>query len=156
MHWVLLGLYGSFRVPIEVWEVLGAVGIGWGVPMGWGERKVVVLYHPKRRCSQSGHSWETSPLSPTPGTGAMAKPGHAWSRPKSQEEEEEEDPVEAMVSRTGCAEQHWALQECMAEQRDWRRCQAQVQAFRQCMAQQQRPHPEELHPNPPHCSPNGD
>lgn len=47
VHWVLLGLYGSFRVPIEVWEVLGAVGIVWGVPIGWGERKVVVLYHPK-------------------------------------------------------------------------------------------------------------
>ncbi|XP_048798345.1 cytochrome c oxidase assembly factor 4 homolog, mitochondrial isoform X1 [Lagopus muta] len=92
---------------------------------------------------------------PALGTGPMAKPGHAWSRPKSQEEEEE-DPVEAMVSRTGCAEQHWALQECMAEQRDWRRCQAQVQAFRQCMARQQRPHPEELHPNPPQCSPHGD
>ncbi|XP_031461972.1 cytochrome c oxidase assembly factor 4 homolog, mitochondrial [Phasianus colchicus] len=89
------------------------------------------------------------------GTGVMAKPGHAWSRPKSQEEEEE-DPVEAMVTRTGCAEQHWALQECMAEQRDWRRCQAQVQAFRQCMARQQRPHPEELHPNPSQHSPHGD
>ncbi|OXB53985.1 hypothetical protein ASZ78_010109 [Callipepla squamata] len=85
----------------------------------------------------------------------MAKPGHAWSRPKSQEEEEE-DPVDALVSRTGCAAQHWALQECMAEKRDWRHCQAQVQAFRQCMTRQQRPHPEEMHPNPSHRSPHGD
>nr|XP_009671774.1 PREDICTED: cytochrome c oxidase assembly factor 4 homolog, mitochondrial [Struthio camelus australis] len=51
-------------------------------------------------------------------------PGHKWSRPaKEEEEEEEEDPVDAMVARTGCAAQHYAVQECMAAQQDWRRCQ---------------------------------
>ncbi|NWJ07312.1 COA4 factor, partial [Crypturellus undulatus] len=63
-------------------------------------------------------------------------PGHRWSRPAPQkeDEDEEEDPVDAMVARTGCAAQHGALQDCMAEQRDWRRCQALVHALRDCMA----------------------
>ncbi|XP_042648115.1 cytochrome c oxidase assembly factor 4 homolog, mitochondrial isoform X2 [Tyto alba] len=70
---------------------------------------------------------------------AMARPGHARSRPsREEEEEEEEDPVDAMILRTGCAAQHRELQECMAERRDWRHCQTQVRAFGECMAQRQR------------------
>ncbi|XP_047903978.2 cytochrome c oxidase assembly factor 4 homolog, mitochondrial [Anser cygnoides] len=90
----------------------------------------------------------------------MAKPGHSWSRrgsgkeKKEEEEEEEEgeDPVDAMIARTGCTAQHWALQECMAEQRDWRRCQPHVQALRHCMARWQRPRPEEPNPEQPQRS----
>nr|XP_027318140.2 cytochrome c oxidase assembly factor 4 homolog, mitochondrial [Anas platyrhynchos]XP_027318141.2 cytochrome c oxidase assembly factor 4 homolog, mitochondrial [Anas platyrhynchos] len=89
----------------------------------------------------------------------MAKPGHSWNRRRSKKEEEEEeeeegeDPVDAMIARTGCTVQHWALQECMAEQRDWRRCQPHVQAFRDCMARQQRPRPQD--PEQPQRSPPG-
>uniref|UniRef100_A0A8B9PNQ5 Cytochrome c oxidase assembly factor 4 homolog n=1 Tax=Apteryx owenii TaxID=8824 RepID=A0A8B9PNQ5_APTOW len=63
---------------------------------------------------------------------------------KRAKEEEEEDPVDAMIARTGCTAQHHAVQECMAAQQDWRRCQAQVQAFRACMAERQRQRAEEL------------
>ncbi|NXJ72094.1 COA4 factor, partial [Rostratula benghalensis] len=68
----------------------------------------------------------------------MARPGHAWNRRPSEEDEDEEDPLEAMISRTGCAAQHRELQECMAAGQDWRRCQPQLRAFGECMAQRQR------------------
>ncbi|XP_008331118.1 cytochrome c oxidase assembly factor 4 homolog, mitochondrial [Cynoglossus semilaevis] len=47
--------------------------------------------------------------------------------------DDEDDPVERMISRTGCAELHYAVQECMAEHQDWRVCQSQVQTFKDCM-----------------------
>ncbi|KAJ8412455.1 hypothetical protein AAFF_G00127910 [Aldrovandia affinis] len=47
--------------------------------------------------------------------------------------EDEEDPVDQMISRTGCGELHYAVQECMAEHQDWRKCQSQVQNFKECM-----------------------
>ncbi|NXF11001.1 COA4 factor, partial [Smithornis capensis] len=72
----------------------------------------------------------------------MAKPGHAWSRappPQEKAEDEEgEDPLDARIARTGCLEQHRELQECMAEQRDWRHCQPQLRAFGACMARRER------------------
>ncbi|XP_053912643.1 cytochrome c oxidase assembly factor 4 homolog, mitochondrial isoform X2 [Cuculus canorus] len=69
---------------------------------------------------------------------AMERPGHARSRPLLEEDEEGEDPVDAMISRTGCMAQHRELQECMAAQQDWRHCQPQVRAFGECMARRQR------------------
>uniref|UniRef100_A0A671S508 Uncharacterized protein n=1 Tax=Sinocyclocheilus anshuiensis TaxID=1608454 RepID=A0A671S508_9TELE len=36
-----------------------------------------------------------------------------------------------MISRTGCAELHYALQDCMAEHQDWRKCQTEVQKFKE-------------------------
>ena len=47
--------------------------------------------------------------------------------------EDEDDPVDRMISRTGCGELHYAVQECMAEHQDWRKCQTQVQTFKDCM-----------------------
>ncbi|NXH25854.1 COA4 factor, partial [Myiagra hebetior] len=73
----------------------------------------------------------------------MAKAGHSWSRPAAAaaqgeaEEEEGEDPLDAMIARTGCLEQHRQLQECMAEKQDWRHCQAPLRAFGACMARRQ-------------------
>ncbi|XP_071767906.1 cytochrome c oxidase assembly factor 4 homolog, mitochondrial [Centroberyx gerrardi] len=58
--------------------------------------------------------------------------------------EDEDDPVDRMISRTGCAELHYAVQECMAEQQDWRRCQSQVQTFKDCMATFQNARKEQL------------
>ncbi|KFZ49369.1 hypothetical protein N321_00038, partial [Antrostomus carolinensis] len=71
----------------------------------------------------------------------MARPGHGRSHGGSLEEEDEdeegEDPVDAMISRTGCLAQHRELQECMARRQDWRHCQPQVRAFGECMARRQ-------------------
>ncbi|XP_061659345.1 cytochrome c oxidase assembly factor 4 homolog, mitochondrial [Syngnathoides biaculeatus] len=52
----------------------------------------------------------------------------------SDDDGEAEDPVERMISRTGCAELHEALQDCMAEHQDWRVCQSHVGAFKKCMS----------------------
>ncbi|KAE8595129.1 hypothetical protein XENTR_v10015543 [Xenopus tropicalis] len=59
--------------------------------------------------------------------------------------DEEEDPLDHMIGRTGCAAAHYAVQECMAEQQDWRKCQAQVQSFRDCMQSYQQQRAAELH-----------
>ncbi|XP_070578344.1 cytochrome c oxidase assembly factor 4 homolog, mitochondrial-like [Ptychodera flava] len=53
------------------------------------------------------------------------------------EEEEEEDPVDRLLSKSGCAKYHYAVQDCMVEHKDWRKCQKEVTAFRECISQQQ-------------------
>ncbi|NXV74810.1 COA4 factor, partial [Atlantisia rogersi] len=72
----------------------------------------------------------------------MARAGHARNPPSLRkaeaEEAEEEDPVDAMISCTGCATQHQELQAFMAARQDWRQCQPQGRAFGQCMARWQR------------------
>ncbi|XP_040039074.1 cytochrome c oxidase assembly factor 4 homolog, mitochondrial [Gasterosteus aculeatus] len=52
---------------------------------------------------------------------------------RRRKDEDEDDPVEQMISRTGCAELHYAVQECMAEHQDWRLCQSHVKTFKDCM-----------------------
>ncbi|XP_061752751.1 cytochrome c oxidase assembly factor 4 homolog, mitochondrial [Nerophis ophidion] len=59
-------------------------------------------------------------------------------------EDGEDDPVDRMISRTGCAELHYAVQECMAERQDWRACQDHVGAFKACMLDYQQARAEEL------------
>ncbi|XP_010742270.1 cytochrome c oxidase assembly factor 4 homolog, mitochondrial [Larimichthys crocea] len=72
----------------------------------------------------------------------MASPSpHDRSR---KEDVDEDDPVEQMISRTGCAELHYAVQECMAEHQDWRACQSQVQTFKDCMMNFQNARKEQL------------
>ncbi|XP_059401198.1 cytochrome c oxidase assembly factor 4 homolog, mitochondrial [Carassius carassius] len=58
--------------------------------------------------------------------------------------EEEDDPLDGMISRTGCAELHYALQDCMAEHQDWRKCQTEVQKFKECMTTYQNTRKEQL------------
>ncbi|KAM4619960.1 cytochrome c oxidase assembly factor 4 homolog, mitochondrial [Polymixia lowei] len=58
--------------------------------------------------------------------------------------EDEDDPVERMISRTGCADLHYAVQECMAEHQDWRKCQSHVQTFKDCMMTFQNTRKEQL------------
>ncbi|XP_061207319.1 cytochrome c oxidase assembly factor 4 homolog, mitochondrial isoform X1 [Neopsephotus bourkii] len=84
---------------------------------------------------------------------AMARPGHGRRRVSPEEEEDEEDPVDAMVSRTGCMAQHRALQHCMAEQQDWRHCQPQVRAFRDCMAHRKQDREVQRAPSSSHGHP---
>ncbi|XP_054830808.1 cytochrome c oxidase assembly factor 4 homolog, mitochondrial [Eublepharis macularius] len=74
---------------------------------------------------------------------SSARPsGHDWNRKPNTEEEE--DPLDQMISRTGCAAFHYAVQECMAEHQDWRKCQQQVQSFKDCMSKHQKQRAEEL------------
>jgi len=59
--------------------------------------------------------------------------GHDRSRTAPPAEDEEEDLVDKLMRRTGCMEQHYAVQACMAESGDWRVCQDKVVQFRHCM-----------------------
>ncbi|KAL0994832.1 hypothetical protein UPYG_G00127730 [Umbra pygmaea] len=65
-------------------------------------------------------------------------------RPSPSADQEEEDPVDQMISRTGCGELHNAVQDCMAEHQDWRKCQAQVHTFKECMMTFQKTRKEKL------------
>lgn len=58
--------------------------------------------------------------------------------------EDEDDPVDKMISKTGCADLHYAVQECMAEHQDWRKCQSQVQTFKDCMTTFQKARMEQM------------
>nr|XP_002754811.3 cytochrome c oxidase assembly factor 4 homolog, mitochondrial [Callithrix jacchus] len=80
---------------------------------------------------------------PTPRMSTSVPQGHTWTRPVKKEEEEE-DPLDQLISRSGCAASHFAVQECMAQHQDWRQCQPQVQAFKDCMNEQQARRQEEL------------
>lgn len=50
-----------------------------------------------------------------------------------EENVEEQDPVEVMLKKTGCLDIHYKVQECIAENGDWRRCQNIVKEFKTCM-----------------------
>uniref|UniRef100_A0A4W5RUV3 Uncharacterized protein n=1 Tax=Hucho hucho TaxID=62062 RepID=A0A4W5RUV3_9TELE len=43
------------------------------------------------------------------------------------------EPHPESCSRTGCMEQHYAVQEGRADHQDWRKCQRQVQTFKNIM-----------------------
>ncbi|XP_071616375.1 cytochrome c oxidase assembly factor 4 homolog, mitochondrial isoform X2 [Heliangelus exortis] len=70
----------------------------------------------------------------------MARPGHARNHSRLEEAgaEDAEDPLDSIISQSGCREQHQELQLCMAERKDWRQCQNHLRAFGDCMAQQNR------------------
>jgi len=64
--------------------------------------------------------------------------GHNRSgRPTSENDDDEVDPVEEMIKKTGCLELHYEVQFCMAEHQDWRKCQNEVTKFRKCMTEYQ-------------------
>ncbi|KAI1295330.1 Cytochrome c oxidase assembly factor 4 -like protein, mitochondrial [Halotydeus destructor] len=70
----------------------------------------------------------------------MPSGGHHYERRAKQStdgDDDEEDPVERMLKQTGCYDQHYAVQECMFENRDWRKCQDHVKTFKECMAKSQ-------------------
>ncbi|CAH1264367.1 COA4 [Branchiostoma lanceolatum] len=71
----------------------------------------------------------------------MPNPHDRTRKPKPEaehEEEEEEDPIDKLVNASGCADQHFALLDCMAEKQDWRKCQEETKKFRLCMAEAQK------------------
>ena len=51
-------------------------------------------------------------------------------------EEEEEDPYESAIERSGCAQYHHDLQDCYLEHGDWRKCQREMQEFKKCVDEQ--------------------
>ncbi|XP_077869185.1 uncharacterized protein LOC102809848 [Saccoglossus kowalevskii] len=76
-------------------------------------------------------------MTTTGGTG-FGGVGHGRSRKAPHaDDDEEEDPVETLLDKTGCAKYHYAVQDCMFENKDWRKCQAEVNEFRQCIMKQQ-------------------
>jgi len=46
---------------------------------------------------------------------------------------DEEDPVDKMMEKIGCGEQHYQVQLCMMENKDWRKCQEPVRQFKLCV-----------------------
>jgi len=51
---------------------------------------------------------------------------------EEEEDDDEVDPVDEMIKRTGCTEQHNAVQDCIFDHKDWRKCQAEVKNFKDC------------------------
>jgi len=56
-----------------------------------------------------------------------------WSK---EPEADEEDAYETRIRNSGCADQHYALQDCYLETKDWRKCSQYMSAFRVCMKDQ--------------------
>lgn len=48
-------------------------------------------------------------------------------------DDDEDDPVEKMLKKSGCLELHYAVQECINETHDWRKCQNHVAEFKKCI-----------------------
>ncbi|KAI9494209.1 hypothetical protein BDB00DRAFT_820143 [Zychaea mexicana] len=46
--------------------------------------------------------------------------------------DEEDDPYNARIERTGCAQENEDLQICFYDKKDWRLCQKEMKRFRQC------------------------
>lgn len=58
--------------------------------------------------------------------------------PTPTEEEEEEDPFYTIIEKSGCSKYHYALQDCYAETRDWRKCKKEMQDFQACTEAQRK------------------
>jgi len=52
---------------------------------------------------------------------------------KRDNDDDEEDPVDKMMEKIGCGEQHYQVQLCMMENKDWRKCQEPVKQFKLCV-----------------------
>jgi cytochrome c oxidase assembly factor 4 len=46
---------------------------------------------------------------------------------------EEEDPVVVQLTKLGCLELHYKVQDCYFDHKDWRKCTAEVKQFQECM-----------------------
>ena len=53
-------------------------------------------------------------------------------------EDEDKDPYDLMLERSGCSQYHYKLQDCFFENdNDWRKCQNEMKSVRDCMMKQQ-------------------
>ena len=55
---------------------------------------------------------------------------------KADPVDESDDPLDALIKRSGCLDQHLATIDCMAEKQDWRKCQDELKLFKICMSKQ--------------------
>ena len=54
-----------------------------------------------------------------------------------EEDEDEVDEYELRIERSGCAKEHYALQDCYHDNdRRWAKCKDEMNEFRKCMAAQ--------------------
>jgi len=63
----------------------------------------------------------------------MTDPHNRAARVTKSTDDDEEDPVDKMMEKLGCAEQHYQVQLCMMENKDWRKCQDRVKDFKECV-----------------------
>ncbi|GAN00979.1 conserved hypothetical protein [Mucor ambiguus] len=47
-------------------------------------------------------------------------------------EEDDDDPYNARIEKTGCYQENEDLQLCFFDTKDWRKCKKEMQAFRAC------------------------
>ena len=45
----------------------------------------------------------------------------------------EEDPIINKLSKIGCLEKHYSVQDCYFEAKDWRKCIKEVKEFQDCV-----------------------
>ena len=57
--------------------------------------------------------------------------------PYVPEEEEEVDEYDMIIEKSGCAKEHFALQDCYHDNdRKWAKCKVEMSDFRKCMSAQ--------------------
>ncbi|KAI9184055.1 hypothetical protein H9P43_003108 [Blastocladiella emersonii ATCC 22665] len=66
------------------------------------------------------------------------QPAHSSTQANTAAADDDEDPYDARIRRSGCQREHEALQDCHFEKKDWRACMGEMKAFRACW---QRTHP---------------
>jgi cytochrome c oxidase assembly factor 4 len=54
------------------------------------------------------------------------------------DDDDEEDPWITRIKKSGCYDQHVALQDCYYDTKDWRACREEMNLFRVCFAAQQK------------------
>ena len=57
---------------------------------------------------------------------------------ETNEQEEEDDFFNVAIQRSGCAAEHYALQDCFADKGDWRQCRTEMTRFKTCMNKQKK------------------
>ncbi|KNE54544.1 hypothetical protein AMAG_00514 [Allomyces macrogynus ATCC 38327] len=80
--------------------------------------------------SASGASTAAPQASVTPDT-HLNTPSAAGPS-QSTQGDDEEDPYDARIRRSGCQREHEVLQDCYHEKHDWRQCIKEMQAFKAC------------------------
>jgi cytochrome c oxidase assembly factor 4 len=49
------------------------------------------------------------------------------------DKDDQEDPVIKNLSKLGCLEKHYAVQDCYFDTKDWRKCTKEVKDFKECI-----------------------
>ena len=51
------------------------------------------------------------------------------------DKDDQEDPVIKNLTKIGCLEKHYAVQDCYFDTKDWRKCTKEVAEFKECIKQ---------------------